>query len=125
MKKFKEFLAEAGLMKALRTKKKKLLKKEEEKAGARRERALDKAMSANLAGTMQRYGASSPEAGRAALQSELGHETARRMIANIERLRKAGKDLDMSENYDVYLDMPNEEWEEPKEEIETEEEDEG
>ena len=121
MKRFKEFLAEAGLKKALKTKKQKLLKKEEQKAEARWERTMDRAMSADVAGAMQEYGASSPEAGRAKLRSDLAHESAGKLASNIEKLKKARKESNVSENYDVYLDMPEED-EEEETELETEEE---
>lgn len=115
MKRFKEFLAEAGLKKALKTKKQKLLKKEEQKAEARWERTMDRAMSADVAGAMQEYGASSPEAGRAKLRSDLAHESAGKLASNIEKLKKARKESNVSENYDVYLDMPKDEEEEKEE----------
>jgi len=105
MKRFKEFLAEAGLKKALKTKKQKLLKKEEQKAEARWERTMDRAMSADVAGAMQEYGASSPEAGRAKLKSDLAHESAGKLASNIEKLKKARKESNVSENYDPYLDL--------------------
>lgn len=105
MKRFKEFLAEAGLKKSLKTKKQKLLKKEEQKAEARWERTMDRAMSADVAGAMQEYGASSPEAGRAKLRSDLAHESAGKLASNIEKLKKARKESNVSENYDPYLDL--------------------
>lgn len=118
MKRFKEFLAEAGLKKALKTKKQKLLKKEEQKAEARWERTMGKATSADVAGTMQEYGASSPEAGRAKLKSDLAHESAGKLASNIEKLKKARKESNVSENYDPYLDLPKKKSQEENDKLE-------
>lgn len=82
-------LNEAGLKKALKTKDPELLKKEKMKAGERRERYFDAAIKANVTGAMQKYGASSPEAGIAGMEHEIRHQQAREMIQNINKLEDA------------------------------------
>jgi len=89
-------LNEAGLKTALKTKNPELLAKEEMKAGERRERYFGQAVEAGkkMQAAQRKYGASSPEAGKMAMQHELKHEQARKMISNLVKIEKASEEAE-------------------------------
>ena len=84
-------LNEAGLKRALKTKKSKLLRKEELKGEARADRALEASREAGSkkSKAMVEYGASSPEVGPPAMEQERQYAKAQRIISNLAKIDRA------------------------------------